>query len=314
MTRKNNTFNSAEGDTTDIAQQKLLGVLQLIRLLKEPGGHTMKQLQEHTAKKLRTLQRYLRLLDEVGYPVEKSFGRPARYFLFEPEGSGQRYLPLNPAEADLLSRRLADLGTAEPALPGLRQKLCLPGLLLPQPHELRGLRLAHILDTLALGISLRRQVRLLAYESGNSGTISDRVVEPLALANGSTQLACNDVTEQGYRTYNLSRMGGAELLDTPCTLPDPGTRPDAFGLGEAADRQPVELLLTKRAYQQLLRESAEAAADCQQTASGQYRYRGWVNGFHGVGRFVLGLPLEVHIAAPDALREFVRDKVARATW
>jgi proteasome accessory factor C len=90
----------------------------------------------------------------------------------------------------------------------------------------------------------------------------------------------------------------------------------------AADEnwQAIELLLTPRAYQQLLRESAEAAAQCQLTTVAEqaenwaYRYRDRVHGFHGVGRFVLGLPLEVHIVAPETLREFVLDKVARAKW
>ena len=314
MTGKNKSFSSKDTEPADIPQQKLLGLLHLIRLLKEPGGRTMSQLQERTGKELRTLQRYLKLLGEVGYPVDKSHDKPARHFLFEPEGRGQRYEPLSQTETELLDRRLADLNTPEPALHSLRQKLRLPGLLLPQPHDLHGLRLARVLDTLALGISQRWQVRLLGYESGNSGTVSDRVVEPLALVNNYTQLACNDVAAGQYRTYNLSRMGGAELLDIPCTLPDLGTRPDAFGLADEANRQPVELILTTRAYQLLLRESAEAAADCEKTSHDQYHYRGWVNSFHGVGRFVLGLPLDVRIVAPETLRGFVRDKVARAIW
>jgi proteasome accessory factor C len=320
MSSRKNPSLPSDTNTTDIPQQKLLGMLQLIRLLKEPGGHTMAELLEQTNKKLRTLQRYLRLLEEVGYSVDKTPTSPARYFLFESVPKGHRYEPLTPDEADLLARRLADLNVPGPLLTSLRQKLQLPGLLLPQPHELNGLRLARILDTLALAIELKRRVRLLAYESGNSGTVRDRVVEPLALANNYTQLASNDVEAGEFRTYNLSRMGGAELLDAPCTIPDTGRRPDAFGMAADEKWQTVELLLTPRAYQQLLRESAEAAAECQPATATEkvkdwaYRYRGRVHGFHGVGRFVLGLPLEVHIVAPETLRKFILGKVAEAKW
>ncbi|NVO84490.1 helix-turn-helix transcriptional regulator [Hymenobacter terrestris] len=315
-------FPESTSDNNAIPQQKLLALLRLVRLLKEPGGRTMAQLLSELDKKQRTMQRYLRLLEEVGYPVDKTTTQPARYFLFEPapEGRGIRHEPLNDQETELLSLRLADLGTPNPVLAGLRQKLQLPALLLPQPHELRSLRQARILETLALGIELRRQVRLLAYESGNTGTVRDRDVEPLALANNHTQLASNDVATGQYRTYNLNRMGGAELLDATCTLPDSDRRPDVFGMAETDEWTTVELLLTSRSYQQLLRESATAAAECQPaTATEQaegwaHRYRDRVHGFHGVGRFVLGLPLEVRVAAPESLRQFVLDKVAGAKW
>ncbi|GAA4020394.1 hypothetical protein GCM10022408_38030 [Hymenobacter fastidiosus] len=323
MSHKNKKISQQEEDeTVDIPQQKILGLLKLIRLLKEPGGHTMSQLMDRLDKKLRTMQRYLKLLEEVGYPVDKTSGPPVRYFLFEPapEGRGIRHEPLTTAESDLLALRLADLGPPTPVLTSLRQKLQLSTLLVPQPHELHGLRLSTILDTLALAISLRRRVRLLAYQSTNSGTVRDRDVEPLALANNYTQLATNDVESGQFRTYNLNRMGGAELLDAPCTLPDSGRRPDIFGMAATDEWQPVELLLTDRAYQLLLRESASAAADCHQVPAAEgeagqaYHYRGRVHGFDGVGRFVLGLPTEVKVVAPEELTNFVRNKVALARW
>ncbi|AIZ65367.1 hypothetical protein PK28_16975 (plasmid) [Hymenobacter sp. DG25B] len=324
MKHKNTRISQDHEDAggAEIPQQKLLGLLKLIRLLKEPGGHTMPELLELLGKKLRTMQRYLSLLENVGYPVDKTAGTPTRYFLFEPapEGRGIRHEPLTTAEADLLALRLADLGTPTPVLTSLRQKLQLPTLLLPQPHELHSLRLSRILDTLTLAIALRRRVRLLAYESTNTGTVRNRDVEPLALANNYTQLATNDLESGEFRIYNLSRMGGAELLDAPCTMPDSSRRPDIFGMADTDEWKAVELLLTERAYKLLLRESAETAADCRPAppapgeAGRTYHYRGRVHGYDGVGRFVLGLPTEVQVLAPDELREFVRDKVARSIW
>ena len=323
MSHKNKQGPQTQPDTAEIPQERLLTLLKLVRMLKEPGGQTMAQLLKQLNKKLRTMQRYLNILEEVGYPVDKTTARPARYFLFEPnpEGRGIRHEPLNAKEDELLNLRLADLGTANPVLTSLRQKLQLTTLLLPQPHELHSLRQARTLETLALGIELGLRVRLLSYESGNTGTVRDREVEPLALVNNYTQLASNDVESADFRTYNLSRMGGAELLlDTPCTLPDSGRRPDVFGMAETDDWTAVELLLTPRGYQQLLRESAAAAADCRPATAAEkaddwaYYYRGRVHGFHGVGRFVLGLPLEVRIVAPEGLRQMVLEKVAEARW
>lgn len=96
----------------------------------------MPELLTKLDNKLRTVQRYLKLLDEFGYPVDKSIARPARYFLFEPgfEGFGILHELLTTAEADLLTLRLADLGAPTPVLTNLRQ--------------------AHILET--LGFCFRR--------------------------------------------------------------------------------------------------------------------------------------------------------------
>ena len=91
-------------------------------------------------------------------------------------------------------------------------------------------------------------------------------------------------------------------------------------MAETDDWTAVELLLTPRGYQQLLREATAASAECRPATAAEkadgwaYHYRGRVHGFHGVGRFVLGLPLEVRIVAPEGLRRVVLEKVAGARW
>ena len=69
------------------------------------------------------MQRCIKLLEEVGYPIDKSPDRPAHYFLFEQglEGLDIRHEPLTTNEANLLTPRLADLGAPTPILTSLRQ-------------------------------------------------------------------------------------------------------------------------------------------------------------------------------------------------
>lgn len=79
------------------------------------------------------------------------------------------------------------------------------------------------LDLLAAAVVERRQVRL-AYESPRSGA-SDRIVHPLGLVTKRSiwyLVADTDpgTHPDGLRTFRLSRIRSAELLDQPCQRPD----------------------------------------------------------------------------------------------
>ena len=58
-------------------QQKLLRLFKLIRLLKQRPGKTIHQLAQSLGITVRTMYRYLVLLEEVGYEIDKK-GEPAR--------------------------------------------------------------------------------------------------------------------------------------------------------------------------------------------------------------------------------------------
>lgn len=65
MSNNNKQNLLTRADSAVIPQQKLLGLLQLIRL-PPPSGHTMPGLPTKLDNKLRTVQRYLKLLEEFG--------------------------------------------------------------------------------------------------------------------------------------------------------------------------------------------------------------------------------------------------------
>ena len=106
------------------------------------------------------------------------------------------------------------------------------------------------------------------------------------------------------------------VLAQPCTLTVAGEQLDLFGLaGPVA--QLVELRLTARAYHLLVEEFGSARPFARPVAGAtdlRYVFRGEVRSFLGVGRFCLGLPMEVEVVAPAALREYLRERVAQARW
>ncbi|MFC5409091.1 helix-turn-helix transcriptional regulator [Larkinella bovis] len=158
-------------------QQKLLRVFKLIRLLKQRPGKTVDQLAQSLEIDKRTVYRYFKLLEEVGYEVDRK-GEPVRYFLFEDETRQQPRF--TEEEAQLLRHALAGVSPTHPLLTSIRQKLFLSSTLLPLADGLVDLQQGQLIERLSEALREGRQVRLIGYQSPNSNTVADRVVEPLS--------------------------------------------------------------------------------------------------------------------------------------
>ena len=297
-----------------IEQAKLLRVLQLIRLLRHERGRTLDQLAQALDCSTRTVRRYLDLLTEVGYLVDERVDRRGYFFLFEAEPD---QAPLFSAqEHALLQQALAGLAESNPLGASLRQKLHRTTELIPLADELVDLQRGRMVQQLGEAVRARRQVRLVRYQSADSGSVRDRIVEPLALTEGFEQLSAVEVASGQLRTYKLRRMEDVQVLDQPCVHPVREEHLDLFGMSGPA-WLPVELRLSERAYRLLVEEYREARQYVSPAPTGGepgYVFRGEVRSYLGIGRFVLGLPTEVRVVEPEAFRAFLRDKAGRAQW
>ncbi len=297
-----------------VEQAKLLRVLQLIRLLRGTRGRSLDQLAQALDCSTRTVRRYLNLLTEVGYLVDERIDRRGHFFLFEGEPEQAPFFTVE--ESALLEQALAGLAEGHPLGISLRQKLRRTTELIPLADELVDLQRGRMVQQLSEAVRLRRQVRLVRYQSADSGTVRDRVVEPVALTEGFEQLNAVEVSSGQLRTYKIRRMEDVQVLDQPCGHPVTEEHLDLFGMSGPA-WLPVELRLTERAYRLLVEENAGARQYTSPDLAGGepgYVFRGEVRSYLGIGRFVLGLPTEVRAVEPEAFRVFLREKAARARW
>lgn len=297
-----------------IEQAKLLRVLQLIRLLRNERGRTLNQLAQALDCSTRTVRRYLDLLTEVGYLVDERVDLRGYFFLFEAEPERAPLFSLE--ESTLLQQVLTGLEESNPLGVSLRQKLHRTTELIPLADELVDLQRGRMVQQLSAAVRERRQVRLVRYQSADSGTVRDRVVEPVALTEGFEQLNAVEVSSGQLRTYKIRRMDDVEVLDRPCVHPVMDEHLDLFGMA-GPTWLPVELRLTERAYRLLVEEHRGARQFASPTPAGDgpgYVFRGEVRSYLGIGRFVLGLPTEVRVVEPEAFRMFLREKAGLARW
>ncbi len=293
-------------------QAKLLRVFSLIRLLKQRPGYTVHQLARTFDCDKRTVYRYFNLLEEIGYFLDED--AQSRKFIFEAEPEQRAFFTAE--ETDLLRQALTTVEADSPLRESLRRKLYLTSDLIPLADELLDVHQARVVQRLTEALRLNRRARLLRYQSGNSGTVRDREIEPITFSPDYATLNAVEVETGQTRTYKTRRIEDVEVLETPCCLEKPEEVLDVFGMA-GSDWLPVELRLTTRGYRLLVEEHPGSRAFLLPEPvlpEWPYRFRGLVRDFAGVGRFCMGLPTEIQVLGSEGFRGFLREKVGRAGW
>lgn len=176
-----------------VAQQKIFRVFQLIRTLSRKPGKTVPQLARLLEITDRSVYRYLELLQEVGYFIDKDDHE--RHFLFEPEN--EKVKPtFEPEESDLIRELLTSAASQHPLKDSILKKLYLGSELIPLADNILKTHLAGMIAQLSKAIRTRKQVRLLHYHSPRSNSIVDRLVEPLGFTDNYAQYPVKEGLKQ----------------------------------------------------------------------------------------------------------------------
>jgi len=219
---------------------RVLTVLELLQARESVSGA---ELAERLEVSVRTVQRYVARLRDLGVPVESTRGPGGAYRL----RPGFRLPPLmfGAEEAFALALGLdaltyLGLGKVAPAAAGARAKL---DRVLPVPvgERVNALRAALLLDRpravvdadvsllmeLAAATHACHRVRM-TYATQN-GTATVRTVEPLGVMQheGRWFLAANCLLREGLRLFRVDRIRSAEALADPFDSPA-GFDPRAF--------------------------------------------------------------------------------------
>jgi len=292
-----------------IPQAKILRVFQLIGLLKS-GGRTIDQLARQLDTTSRTIYRYFKLLEEIGFMIDQDFH--GRYFVHREEGE-------NPEDRFTLEeisilRQLIQSGASGHPLKGtLLKKLALHSEAKELPEQFLKLRVAKMFRTLSEAVENKRQVVLKNYHSANSQEITDRLVEPFQFGEGFQSVLALDTKDKQCKYFKLERIGEVVVLDKPYKFEKmhEKTNTDIFGITGRKETW-VTLRLSLRAYV-LLREEfplAQPYLEKEETEETKtYLFNGPVLNFKGVGRFVMGLADEVTVLSPDEFKQYVREKI-----
>lgn len=289
-----------------LPQQKILRVFKLIKLLTEKPRRNAKELARILDTSADTIYRYVNLLDDIGYLIERDHNDC--YFIFEHTGESTATFELE--EMELLNQLINSIEASHPLKQGLRQKVYVVSPLLPLADEIVDKTVAKTISRINTAIVENKQIKLLKYHSTSSNSIKDRLVEPIKLEQASSQLCAFDVESNEVKHFKIKRIFEVEVLDTHCEYSKSYNPTDCFGF---TSNEPIsiKLSLSLRAFQLLTEEFPDLRLYITKQAAGDkpYLLHYEVRSLIGIGRFILGLPGEIDVIAPQSLITYLKNRV-----
>jgi len=287
-----------------IPQAKLLRLFQIIAVLKS-GHWTIKQLADRFDTSERTIYRYINLLEEVDFLLEKDFEN--RFFIITTDDDPTQ-AQFSIEETKLIKKLIQSGAQDNPLRSSLLKKLSLNSEMDSMPRLFLKVRLGQFVDQLAETIRNKNQIILKNYHSANSNEIRDRLVEPIHFGDNYQSIIALDTQDKICKQFNLDRIG--ELIEVATKFQHENlhkkNQTDIFGFSGDSNTW-ITLYLSMRAYL-LLREEYPLSISYTERVENGYQFHGPVSNFDGIGRFVLGLMDEIQIKGPDLFKTFIENK------
>lgn len=221
-------------------QHKILRVLQLITYLQESPHKTINQLATFLDATERTVYRYLDLLRECGFDLHKDHNQ--RYYIEQQATEG---VVFTQEEAQLLKSLVLSTGKSSKLKDSLLTKIYMGSELPMVASHLLHAKNGKAVERLTQAMMNKEQVLLKKYQSINSESISDRLVEPFGFTENYHTVMAFELATQKNKTYNIDRIGSVEYLDKPFKHEALHEQqiPDVFGFAFSGKKYPLRLEL-----------------------------------------------------------------------
>lgn len=300
-------------------------LLSILLILQNKGSATARELAERLEVSARTIHRDMEALSASGVPVYADRGQTGGWKLAEGYRTNLTGLKSNEMSALLLAAPtlLADLGLLQPFENAVEKLLASAPAVLKGDAEYARERL-HVdgagwhqsseptaqLQIVQEALWLERKLRIKYQRSGDGETV-ERIVLPLGLVAKRSTWYLVAQAEQEFRTYRVSRVVDAEMLD------ERFDRPNGFNLAAYwqqsteefkmnLPRYTARLLVTKTTVARLKRENYVTVIQCSPSERDEW-YEATLQ-FHTLetaGESVLGFGDGAVVLEPVELRDYV---------
>ena len=293
---------------TKVEQQKILRVFKLINLLRGNIGKNVHRLAETLETDTRTIYRYFKLLEALGFQVEKEFGK---FRIVDRVGSPTQQLmgTFTPEETEFLAQAISHNGSKSRLKDSILEKVQVRSELGQGVETLFNAQLGLFVDDLAAAIKNKVQVILKDYYSMHADSVRDRLIEPVAFSADYEYIHGFEPESKRMKVFKLERISGVEntkqkqLYTSLHELPNESI----FGFSGTA-QYPVKLKLSKKAYQLMIEEYPETKPFTYTRNRKHYYFETELVEFPGIARFILGLPGEVQLEEGEELRKYLQEQ------
>jgi proteasome accessory factor C len=286
-------------------------ILRMLVLLSNGIHYTVPELSKHFSRSERTVYRDLDTIENAGFVIERTQGRYSLNLCPEETKKLNRLLHFSEEEAYILYHALEMVKGGTLVNDQLVRKL-------NALYDFRALSNLsrkpemEIVHTLNEAIRSNKQVNLHSYRSSHSETIADRIVEPFEFLPEYSAVWCFDLFDKTCKQFKISRIGQVSVLNSNWQNQTLHSVPftDAFRMSASESLATVEAELSLKAAN-LLREEYPLAerylSDLGVSETLRYLLKIPVADYHGIGRFVLGLPGEVNVLGSYEFKNLLRN-------
>jgi proteasome accessory factor C len=252
----------------------------------------------------RTTYRYLDLLKELGFTVEKDFN--GRYAITNADVQ----MPLfSEDEIEFLKKLLHTTAKSHKLAQSILQKFALNNEADTNADNLFNAHLAKIIEQISVAMAENKQIKIKGYFSASSETITDRIVEPVCFTDNYQSLSAYEIKTKQNKYFNLERIGNIEILPKSITHQSQHQffKPDIFGFqGKTLDKE-IEMVLSLRAYI-ILKDDYPMSIPyiTKHAAKNSYLLKAQVQSFKAPARFVKGLEKDIEVLGSKAFINYLK--------
>ena len=284
---------------------RILRLLDLMKLLSSNVDYTIKELMDRLDISRRSVFRYLDTLRVAGFAVQKKKGTSIHKLLSKSDDSIDlsRLIHLSEEEAYLLHNLLGALSSDCQVMINLEEKLTAL-FNATSVTEIIGNKVnGENIMRLRQAIDEKKQVTLVGYESGNTMTISDRLVEPIKFSTNYMDIYAYEVATGKTKTFKISRIRNVSVSLKDWQYEDKhlDIEADCFRM-TGTENIPVTLKMTLKAKNLLVEEYPLSARHISYDGK-DWWFRANVKDVAGVSRFVIGLADQIVVTnSPDLIK------------
>ena len=276
-------------------------------MLSSNVDYTTNELASNLEITERSAFRYIRTFKDSGFTIKKR-GCNIHKLIKMPvkEIKLSDLIQLSPEEAHILHTLLMSISGDSQVLINLEKKLAALFDATSVTEIIGNKTSAENLMRLREAMDEKAQVVLKNYESGNTMTVSDRLVEPYGFSTNYCDVYAFEIATGLNKTFKVSRIGYVMPQQTEWEHEDQHEviEPDCFRMN-GKDSIPVTLKMTLKAKNLLIEEYPLSAKYI--SFDGEYWwFKGKVKDLAGVGRFVIGLADQTSIINSPQLTQYLK--------
>lgn len=285
---------------------RILRLLNLMKLLSSNVDYTIRELMDRLAISRRSIFRYLDTLRIAGFAVAKKGTNIHKLLSMPKEGINlSNLIHFSEEEAYLLHNLIGALTSDCQVAINLENKLAALFDATSVTEIIGNKITGENIMRLRQAIDEKKQVTLVRYESGNTMSISDRLVEPIKFSTNYADIYAYEVATGITKVFKISRIGCVDLslIDWQYEDKHANIEADCFRMTGKEDI-PVTLKMTLKAKNLLIEEYPLSAKYISYDGEWWW-FRGQVKDLAGVGRFVIGLADQITVVDSKHLKNYL---------